>query len=264
MSELIELREVTVTVGGHDVLHEVSAAFPEGACTVILGTSGGGKSTLLKVAAGLIIPDSGSVLWRGEDMRRLSERKMFEFRKSNGFSFQDSALWENKTLFDNLALPLQVKSPSLSRAEVERRVARSLERGRLVESASLRPVQLSIGERKVASFLRATISDPAIVFMDTPTGTMDAEMAEMVISTIRDMKARGKTIIAVTHDRKIASTLSDRLVILHNGLLLAEGHFDEVKRSIDPRVRGVLAEILGEIASFDKDLLSLMGGEDEN
>jgi ABC-type transporter Mla maintaining outer membrane lipid asymmetry ATPase subunit MlaF len=264
MSELIELRNVTVTSGGHAVLNDVSVSFPDGGCTVIMGPSGCGKSTLLKVAAGLILPDQGSVFWRGADTFWMSERKVRDFRKVSGFSFQDSALWENKSIFDNLALPLQVHHPEMAHAEVNQRVTRMLERGRLAASAPLRPAQLSIGERKVASFLRAIVAEPTILFLDTPTGTMDKEMVEMVTETIRDMKARGCTILAVTHDRRVASTLADRFVVVHEGSLLFVGSFEEVKGSIDPRVHAVLSEVFGEIASFDRDLLSLMDGRDEN
>jgi ABC-type transporter Mla maintaining outer membrane lipid asymmetry ATPase subunit MlaF len=259
MSDLIELRDITLLLGGHESLRNVSLQFPEGTCTVILGPSGCGKSTLLKVASGIIPPDRGSVLYRGEDIFGMSERRLLEFRKINGFSFQDSALWENKTIFDNLALPLQVHSPEMTRAEIERRVIRMLERGNLVDSIHYRPAQCSVGERKIVSILRALIGEPSLVFMDTPTGTIDPGMAEMVLSMIRDCKARGCTIVMVSHDKRIASTLADRLVVVIGGTLAAAGEFNEVKKSADPRVREVIAEVLGEIASFDTDLLSLLG-----
>jgi len=264
MSELIELRGVTLLLGGHESLRDVSVSFPEGSCTVILGPSGCGKSTLLKVAAGIIPPDRGSVLYRGADLFSLPERRMREFRKSNGFSFQDSALWENKTIFDNLALPLQVHSPELTRAEIERKVIRALERGNLVDSIHFRPAQCSVGERKIVSILRALIGEPGLVFMDTPTGTIDPAMAEMVLAMIRDCKARGCTIVMVSHDKRIASTLADRLVVLVGGAVAAAGAFDAIKKDADPRVRGIIAELLGEIASFDTDLLSLLGGGGDN
>ncbi len=264
MSELIELQDVTVLSGAHEVLKKVSVSFPEGKCTVIMGPSGCGKSTLLKVAAGIIPPDGGSVLYRGEDTQRLSEQKMREFRRSNGFQFQDSALWENKSIFDNLALPLQVHAADLTPADLHEQVERMLERGGLANCAALRPAELSVGERKMTSFLRALIGEPSLVFMDTPTGTIDASMAERVTAMIREIKAKGRTIVAVTHDRRIASTMADRLVVLSEGLLVASGEFDDVKRSADPRVRAILVEVLGEIASFDTDLLSLLDGPDQN
>lgn len=243
------------------MLRGVSLTFPEGRSTVIMGPSGCGKSTLLKVAAGLIPPDGGSVFYKGEDMYWMSERRIREMRKTNGFAFQDAALWENKTILENLALPLQVHCPELSRAEIERRVVKTLERGDLVDSITLRPAQLSGGERKLISFLRAMILEPSLIFLDTPTGTIDPVMAERITAIIREVKSKGCSIIAVTHDRRIASTLADRLVVLSGGILLAEGEFDTVKNSTSPRVREVLSEVLGEIASFDTDLLTLLDGK---
>jgi ABC-type multidrug transport system ATPase subunit len=264
MSDLIELRGVTLTLGGHDALRDVSVSFPEGTCSVILGPSGCGKSTLLKVAAGILPPDRGSVLHRGEDLFWATERRNREIKKSSGFSFQDSALWENKSIFDNLALPLQVHSPDMPRAEIERRIVRMLERGNLVDSIRQRPAQLSVGERKIVSIMRALIGEPSVVFMDTPTGTIDPSMAETVMGMIRDIKAKGCTILTVSHDKRIASTLADRLVVLVGGTLAAVGAFDAVKHSPVSKVREVLSEVLGEIASFDTDLLSLMEGGGEN
>ncbi len=142
---LIELRDVTVRLGGRDVLRDVNLSILAGRSTVIMGPSGAGKSTLLKTAAGLIPPDSGKVLYRGKDMLSLSENGMLELRKASGFIFQDGALWENKTLMENLALPLEVHFPQLRQPEIERRVVRALERGGLVESAARRPAGLSGG-----------------------------------------------------------------------------------------------------------------------
>jgi ABC-type transporter Mla maintaining outer membrane lipid asymmetry ATPase subunit MlaF len=262
MSELIELENVSAAQAGYEVLRDVNLSFPEGRSTVIMGPSGCGKSTLLKVAAGLIPPDRGSVRYKGEDIYWMSERRLREMRKTNGFAFQDAALWENKTIGENLALPLQVNFPELTRSEVERRVVHTLERGGLTDSINQRPAELSGGERKLIGFLRAMIAEPSLFFMDTPTGTIDPVMAERIMAMIREIKSKGCSIVAVTHDRRIASTLADRLVVLSAGIVLAEGEFNTVKNSPDPRVREVLSEVLGEIASFDTDLLTLLGGDD--
>jgi len=259
---LIALWDLTVTTGGYAALSEASVSFPEGRSTVIMGPSGCGKSTLLKVAAGLIPPDRGEVLFRGEDIFRMAAGRLAALRAASGFVFQDGALWENKTIFDNLALPLQVHAAGLPRSDMERRVVRMLERGGLADSAALRPAQLSAGERKIASFLRALMNDPSLVFLDEPTLSIDHTAAEKLNLMIRELKSRGCSIIAVTHDPRLASTLADRLVVLAGGRVLAQGEFDEVKASPDPRVRGILSQVLGEIASFDTDLLDLLGSHE--
>jgi phospholipid/cholesterol/gamma-HCH transport system ATP-binding protein len=163
---LLELKDVVLATQDYVVLDRASVSFGRGASSVIMGPSGCGKSTLLKVAAGILLPDSGEVLLEGRPLQRLSEARLLEWRRSSGFMFQDAALWANKTIFENLALPLQFHHPSLAAAEVRRRVRASLERGGLEASEDLRPAQLSMGEAKIASFLRAVILEPELLFLD--------------------------------------------------------------------------------------------------
>jgi len=264
MADIIALEDVRVTLGGFQALRGVSVGFVEGKSTVIMGPSGCGKSTLLKVAAGLIPPDEGRVLFHGKDIFQLSERGLMDMRRQNGFVFQDGALWENKTLFENLALPLQVHFPDVPAADRNRRVIRALERVGLEESASERPAALSGGKKKIASFLRALMTEPALLFMDEPTLSIDHAMTDRIHQIIRDQKGRGSTIIAVTHEAQLTSTLADRLVVMDAGQVLASGDFDEIKRSRHARVRAILSEVLKDIASYDTDLLSLLDGNGES
>ena len=264
MPDAVSLLDVRLTLGDYEALREISVAFPAGRSTVIMGPSGCGKSTLLKVAAGLIPPDAGKVLFQGQDIFLLSERGMREMRRTNGFVFQDGALWENKSLAENLALPLEVHFPSLSRYDVMKRVARALERVGLEGAAGQRPAAMSGGERKIASFLRALVTEPSLVFMDEPTLSIDFGMTERINQMIRDLKARGSTIIAVTHDPQLTATLADRLVVMDAGKVLVTGEFDDVKRTRDVRARMILSQVLGEIASYDTDLLELLGRDPQD
>ncbi len=259
---VISLDQVTVSLGDSVALGDVSLEFPASTSTVVMGPSGCGKSTLLKVAAGLIPPDRGRVFYRGADLLALSGRAEREFRRANGFVFQDGALWENKTVAENLALPLQVHFGTMHPAEVERKVLRALERVGLSGCAAERPAALSSGERKIASFLRALIADPTIVFLDEPTLSIDHAMSERIRQMIHELKARGCTILAVTQDTRLATTLADRLVVLDGGVVLEAGDFDSVKLTRNVRARSILSQVLGEIASFDTDLLELLQEQD--
>jgi phospholipid/cholesterol/gamma-HCH transport system ATP-binding protein len=255
---IIELRDIHLSLGDYEALRGITASFPAGESTVIMGPSGCGKSTLLKVAAGIIPPDSGKVFFRGRDLFTLSERGMREMRKVNGFVFQDGALWENKTLFENLALPIEVHHPEMSARDVAHRINRALERLGMEDSARQRPAEMSGGEKKVASFLRALVTEPTLVFMDEPTLSIDFHLTEKINQMIRDLKARGATIIAVTHDPQLTSTLADRLLVMDAGQVLAVGRFEDVRKSRLPRVRSIISQVLGEIASYDTDLLELL------
>ena len=259
--ELISLRDVHLTLGGYAALRAITTGFVAGQSTVIMGPSGCGKSTLLKVAAGLIPADTGLVLFKGRDIFQMSERATLEMRRTSGFVFQDGALWENKTLFENLALPLQIHFPGLARPDLFRRVERALERAGMAESAQERPAALSGGERKIAAFLRALITEPALLFLDEPTLSIDHAMSSRINAMIREQKARGSTIVAVTHDAELTAQLADRLVVMDQGQVIAAGEFDEVKRTHSARARAILSQLLGQIASYDTDLLQLLDGE---
>ncbi len=261
MDPIVTMDNVHLTLGGFEALRGVTVSFIEGKSTVIMGPSGSGKSTLLKVAAGLVPPDRGTVHFHGRDIFQMSERALMAMRRHCGFVFQDGALWENKTLFENLALPLQVHFSHLPAAERARRVARALERVGLEQSASERPAALSGGVKKIASFLRALMTEPPLLFMDEPTLSIDHAMSDRIHQIIHDLKSRGTTIIAVTHDAQLTSMLADRLVVLDQGTVIASGDFDEVKRSREVRVRAILSEVLKDIASYDTDLLELLDSD---
>ncbi len=260
MDALIRLKEVTVLSQDFKVLNKADVTFPAGKSTVIMGPSGCGKSTLLKVAAGITVPNRGKVYLREANLFRLSEKKLLSFRKMNGFMFQDAALWANKTIFDNLALPLQLHHRELSSREITHKVNTLLEIMNLDDSVKLRPAQLSLGERKIVSFLRAIILDPAIVYLDDPTPSIDHAMLENMMQMIKELKDKGCTIIAVTHDAHLTSMIADYLVILKQGRVVEAGEFEKVRKSINQEVIATISEVLSEAATYDSDLLDLMGG----
>jgi phospholipid/cholesterol/gamma-HCH transport system ATP-binding protein len=260
MAPFLELKDIVLATQEYTVLDRASVAFAKGASTVIMGPSGCGKSTLLKVAAGICVPDSGEVLVEGRPLGELSSRGLLDFRRTSGFMFQDAALWANKSIFENLALPLQFHQPSLAPQEVRRRVLSSLERGGLEASADLRPAQMSMGENKIASFLRAVILEPELLFLDEPTPSIDHAALEKIMAMIREMKQRGCTIIAVTHDAHLTAMLANDLVVLKQGRVLAAADFATVRRSRDPELAAILSQVLSEAAAYDTDLLDLLGG----
>jgi len=260
MPPLLELTDIVMSTQDYVILDRVSVSFAKGASTVIMGPSGCGKSTLLKVAAGICVPDSGEVLVEGRSLTRLSDTRLREFRNSSGFMFQDAALWANKTIFENLALPLQLHRQELSPGELRARVLGSLARVGLEASAELRPAQMSMGENKIVSFLRALILEPALLFLDEPTPSIDHAALEKMMYMIREMKQRGCTIISVTHDAHLASLLANDLVVLKQGRVLAAADLASVRRSRDREVIEILSQVLSDAAAYDTDLLDLLGG----
>lgn len=257
-SPACRLSEVTIAHEGIGVLDGVTIAFAAEACTVIMGPSGSGKSTLLKAAAGLSVPDTGRVEILGLDPWRASDREIESLRKRNGFVFQDGALWQNLTLYGNLALPLQYHYAELGEEEIRRRVDSLLRELGATATLTLRPSQVSAGECKIVSFIRAIVGDPELIFMDEPTTSVDTERVDLLIRKLRELKQRRRTIIAVTHNARIASQIADHLVVMKDGRILKSGSLREISRSGDPEVERILTDVLSETATYDGDILELL------
>jgi phospholipid/cholesterol/gamma-HCH transport system ATP-binding protein len=258
MENIIELKDISVISQEYTTLLNITCGVPAGRTTLILGPSGCGKSTLLKVMAGIIIPDSGKVLLEGQDYHLLSEKRILEFKKRNGFVFQDSALWANKNVFENLSLPLRFHYPELDAAQIEEKVKRALDYINLNDSIYLRPAQLSLGEQKMISFTRALITQPTVVFMDEPTLSVDMEMKAKLLAIIKKLKNAHCTIVAVIHESAIVSMLADNLIILKSGMILAQGPFNQVINSNNSELKGILNDILQKPSSYDQDILDLL------
>lgn len=254
----IELDSIRVVHGERTVLEKVSFSFPPQKTTVILGPAGSGKSVLLKVAGGILDPDSGSVVADGRRLSSLSERQNREFRRRTGFVFQDAALWSNSTLLQNISLPLRVHFPAMSEEDAARRVDSLVSRIGFEEDLRVRPADTSPGGRKIVSFARAVIGDPETLFMDEPLAEIHHQVAERMLDVIRDLKRRRRTIIMVTHDPVLTSQVADWLLVLQNGRILEGGTTAKVASSTNPQVIATLTRVLSQASTFDGSILDLL------
>lgn len=254
----ISLGGVSLFSGTEAVFTDITISVPVGSTSLVMGPSGSGKSALLKVAAGLIPPDSGTVTLLGSRLGTLAKPEERELRRRNGFVFQDAALWQNLTVYQNLALPLQYHGVTEGAAEVESRVRALAGEFGMRRRIDLRPAQLSAGERKMVSFLRAIILDPEVLFLDEPTSFVDHHGTELIFTRLRELKDRGTTMVASTHSAKISSQLADYLVVLDGGGVIAHGPFAEIIHSADRRVLDILTDVIEEAASYDADILDLL------
>jgi len=259
LTPLLELKACSLSSNQFTVLDDISIVIQTNECTVLTGHSGCGKSTLLKVLAGIIIPDSGDLLYGGKSMHGVPEKEILEFKKQSGFAFQDSALWSNKTIHENLALPLRFHFPELPPQAVNEKVRFSLSFVNLTDSINLRPAELSIGEQKLVSMMRALITTPSIIFMDDPTTSIDQEMRKKIITLIRNEKQKRTTLLIVTHDTEIISKFCDRIVLLKQGKVIASGTLEEIKTNPSEEIKNILATVFESASSFDKDILDLLG-----
>lgn len=244
--EAIRLEGIVAQSQGYEILRGVDCSFREGRATVIMGTAGAGKSTLIKVAAGLHVPDSGTVLYRGRDLSRMTGKELSAFYHSNGFAFQDSALWANQSIGDNLVLPLLAIDRRMPRDKALERAKRYAAMLGYVESLGSRPSQLSLGEQKLVSIARALIVDPTVVFMDEPTAFLDDAACERVFQLALDLKRKGKTIIAVTHSTEFAALVADDLLVLNQGTVSASGSYNDLIGMEDGIIRAVMGRKMRE------------------
>lgn len=242
---LIELTDLDLLFEDNLVLDEINITFRKGECTIIIGPSGCGKSSLLKVAAGLIPPSHGKVRFQGNNIDRMNEKQFQAMQFQTGFIFQDSALWANKSLYENLTFPILVAQPRMSRADLDALVQGSVNSMNFRESLALRPAALSSGEMKILSFLRATISDPDIVFMDEPTTFVDRKSVGLMKKRILELKEQGKTLIGITHDGDLALQLADRFIFLNRGRVLADGAPQDLLQSDNPGIQQFMQDLLG-------------------
>lgn len=219
----ITVRNVCKSFGETPVLRDVNATFERGQIAVVIGGSGTGKTTLLKIMGGLDKPTSGAVIIGGVDIVPLGETELNEVRKRIGMVFQYSALLDWMTVFDNVAFPLR-EHTGASVAEIRDRVDTKLSILGLAEAANKLPSELSGGMRKRAALARALILEPEIVMYDEPTSGLDPVMARLVDRLILETRERfGVTSIVISHDMAAAVRVADRIHLLERGRIIAAG-----------------------------------------
>lgn len=215
---MISLKSIRKSYGDVAVLRGISLEIQRGEILAIVGPSGAGKTTLLQIAGTLERPDSGQILYDGVDVTRLNDRRLSAFRNGNiGFVFQFHQLLAEFTALENVALPAMIGGKS--RRQAEQRARELLELLGLGQRLGHKPAQLSGGEKQRVAIARAIVNEPAVVFADEPTGSLDSRNRDEIRAIFRQLRdSLGQTFVIVTHDRAVAE-VADRIVEMIDGII---------------------------------------------
>ncbi|MEV8438653.1 TOBE-like domain-containing protein [Actinosynnema sp. NPDC051121] len=241
----IEVRDVTKSFGATPVLRDVSIDVPDGSLTALLGPSGGGKSTLLRVIAGLETPDSGAVTINGVDATGLAPQ-----RRNVGFVFQHYAVFKHMSVFGNVAFGLQIRK--WPKEKIRERVTELLRLVHLEQFADRRPAQLSGGQRQRMALARALAVEPEVLLLDEPFGALDAQVRKELRTWLRRLHDEVHvTTVFVTHDQEEAIDVADNIVVLADGRVEQAGTphdiYDNPANQFVMRFLGPVTEIDGHL-----------------
>jgi phospholipid/cholesterol/gamma-HCH transport system ATP-binding protein len=233
---------VSKSFGTKQVLRDVSFSVPTGEALCILGRSGTGKSVTLKLMISLLQPDQGKIWIDHEETTTLNSKALSRVRRKMGFLFQDAALFDSMTLYENLALPLH-RLTSKSESEANMVIERVLCQVGLSTDKKKMPSELSGGMRKRAGLARALVLEPKILLVDEPSSGLDRITASEIDDLMLEQKAEHKTtLIIVTHDIHGARRIGDQFAVLDRGDLIAYGTADDVERSANEIARRLISE----------------------
>lgn len=228
---MIEVRNLTKSFDGRVVIDDISANFKQGLVNMIIGRSGSGKTVFLKNLIGLLAPSSGEILYGGKDFLKMRQREIKKLRKDMGMLFQGSALFDSKTVLENVTFPLDMFSKKNLR-ERKKRAEFCLERVDLKDAADLYPSEISGGMMKRAAIARAIALNPQYLFCDEPNSGLDPKTSQVIDELINDLtKDFGMTTIVVTHDMNSVMNIGDHIIFIHEGKKEWEGSKSEIMDS---------------------------------
>ena len=250
---LIEFKDVTKRFGPRTILDHVNLQIYEGQVTTIIGLSGGGKSVLLKHIIGLLKPDEGTILFRDKPLTEMKKNEMAASLAQMSYMFQDNALFDSMTVYENIALPLR-ETTDLKKAEIDRRVMARIEQTELCDAANKFPSELSGGMQKRAALARALITDPQVVLFDEPTAGQDPVRKNAILSMIAQYQRKfGFTAILVSHEIPDVYFISNRILALYDRTIVFQGTPEELEHFDHP----FKDEVIHSLEGLQKELTGL-------
>lgn len=235
---MIEIKDLYKQFGGNHVLNGFTMELKKGENLVVMGKSGSGKSVMIKCLVGLLQPDSGYIAVMGKEIGTLDRTALDTLRSDIGFLFQGSALYDSMTVRENLEFPMRRHREKLGNIEdTTPLVMEALENVGLGHTMDLMPEELSGGMKRRVALARTLILQPKIILYDEPTSGLDPITAKEIIELMRSIQQKyGTSSLIITHDVDCARVISERMILLVDGVNYAEGTFKELQQSEDPKV----------------------------
>jgi len=242
---ILRVENIRKSYGDQEVLKGVSLELSRGDIKVIIGPSGGGKSTLLHCMNFLVNFDQGRIWLRDQEIDPLRKRELYSFRQKVGMIFQDFNLFDHLSALENVQIGL-VRVKKIAKAHAKERALAELDRVGLQDHAAKYPAELSGGQKQRVSIARALAMDPEVMLLDEPTSALDPELIGEVHAVIRDLAAGGMTMALVTHEIGFASALAKEILFMENGIILEKGPPHKILRNAEfERTREFCAKIKG-------------------
>jgi polar amino acid transport system ATP-binding protein len=222
---ILRVTNITKSFGDSTILKSVSIELAKGDIKILIGPSGGGKSTLLQCINCLVMPDSGEIELDNERIEFTRKQDIYRLRQEVGMIFQDFNLFDHLTALGNITIPLR-KVKKMSKKDAERRARLELDQVGLADKETLYPAQLSGGQRQRVAIARALAMDPKILLLDEPTSALDPTLIGEVISVIKGLAEKGMTMIMATHQISLIHNLADEILFMENGRIVEQGSPD--------------------------------------
>jgi phospholipid/cholesterol/gamma-HCH transport system ATP-binding protein len=254
---IIVVRNLTKKFGSNIVLDNVSLAVEKGKTTVVIGPSGCGKTVLIKHFIVLLRPTSGEIHFKGRRIDNLSDRELNRIRTRYGFLFQGGALFDSLTVAENIMFPIRQHFKITNWREVEELVQAKLAMVGLEGYQNYYPANLSGGQRKRVALARAIALNPEVILYDEPTTGLDPIRSDIINELVLKLQRElGETTVVVTHDMTSAYKIADRIIMLHNGRIIADGDADHIRNHPHPTVQQF---IHGQVSEDDLAVLRMSG-----
>ncbi len=235
---ILEIKDLHKGFGDVKVLNGFNLVLYEGENLVLMGKSGSGKSVMIKCMVGLMEPDSGNIKMLGKDISKLNQQEMDELRAEIGFLFQGSALYDSMTVRENLEFPLRRHTDKFDLKNTDELVMEALRNVGLEHTVDLMPEELSGGMQRRIALARALILQPKIIFYDEPTSGLDPITSKEIIELMKTIQEKYNTSsLIITHDVDCARVISNRMILLLDGINYIEGTFQELSNSEDPKTK---------------------------